>query len=526
MIAKSLALIRAALTKWRFAFLLALVMLVFEYSVIFGIIALTPKDHFWLGATITNSSDTAVYLSYLEQSANSLFLHNFFAGPDHIARLDPFWSLGGLLVRLGLSPVFAHELLRVFTTIILAFAIFATAKSVTRAKKHAQVTSWLMLSGLSTGWLYSVFMSIAGLWKFGSPVPSDLSNEFALAPILLGGAHMILSPALLLLNTRWIWQIINKERALTVLPILTIAYHAGFHPYYIPIYGLIAIFALVKNINPRSLKSFLIINLSLIPGATYYLYLILRDPKFREHHLIANTLPLDPLWMWLIMLLPIIIAYVWILWHKNKINLDGKAWVWAWLASAIICFILPLPWNRKFTSTLLPALVILTLPFWLRVYDGLKPKTDFILKCALTILLAFPFLHLMQSQLALASDPFWNRYFYAQNQTLAAWNILKPASDINPIISTDLYTCLWIPAYSGKYVWIGHNHETPNFEQRYTDYQVWQNTTSSRIFNDFLDNNRINGVLTDKNSYNDLFNNNWILEYNEKNISLWTRKLD
>ncbi|MBD3281961.1 hypothetical protein GF391_04420 [Candidatus Uhrbacteria bacterium] len=510
--------------KWSYAFILAGVMLAFQYATIFGIIVLTPPDHSWLGATITNASDTGVYINYINQASESLLLKNFYAEADHIARFDPFWTVGGLFVRMGATPILAHEILRILTTIILAFAIFATAKSVTKNPRDARLTSLLMLFGLSTGWIYSVYMSITNSWAVDSLVPSDLSNEFALIPILLGGAHMILSPALLMLNTRWLWQIITQNRKPTAIPWLTIACHVSFHPYYIPIYGLISLLAFAYTKTKKSLLRFLVLNSAMLPGAIYYLYLIFKDNKLREHHLITNTLPLDPFWMWLIMLLPIIIAYIWILWNKANLDLSGKTWVWIWLLSAIICMFLPLPWNRKFQQALLPALVILTLPLWLFIYHSLKPKTDFVLKAAFIILLAFPFLHLMQSQLALATDPAWNKYFYVSNATITAWDKLKAAPSDSLTISTSLYTCLWTPANTKKRVWIGHNHETPNFLSRFADYQAWRRTTSTNDFNNFLDDNGITHVITDKNRYTDLFNNNWQVDYNKQNISLWSRK--
>ena len=261
----------------------------------------------------------------------------------------------------------------------------------------------------------------------------------------------------------------------------------------------------------------------MLPGAAYYIYLILKDSKLREHHLVTNTLPLDPVWMWLITLLPLIIACIWLLWKKIQINSHKNIWVYVWLISAIICIMLPLPWSRKFTQALLPALVLITLPFWLNIYDNLKPKTDKIIKISLAFLLFFPFLHILQSQFGLATDPAWNRYFYVDKQTQKAWDILKMEPNNSLVISTDLYTNLWTPAYTGKYVWIGHNHETPDFINRFNDYKNWRNNESAIIFNDFLKNKEITHVLTHNNKYSDLFNGDWRLIFHEENISVWKK---
>jgi hypothetical protein len=519
----SISILRAALTKWRFAFVLSLAILTFQYSVIFGINILTPANHSWLGATITNPSDTGVYINYLNQAKSSLFLQNYFSNPAHISRFDLFWSLGGQLGKLGLSPIQNHELLRIIATIVLGFAIFASARSVTKTEQDAQIGSWLMISGVSMGWLYSVFMSVSNLWQFGSLVPADLSNEFAVAPILLGGAHMILSFAFLLLGTRWIWQAINQNEQIKTYQWLIIAFHVGFHPYYIPIYGLISIFALIK-VKLSHLKQFLIFNLALLPGAVYGVYLIMIDSKFREHHLIINNLPLDPVWMWLIILFPFIIAFIWMLHKKYTLTTPRNSWIYAWIFAAMICIILPFPWNRKFTQALLPALVMLTLPFWLSIFHSLKPKVDLILKLSLILLLLFPFLHLTQSQIALGSDPAWYQYFYVKNETKNAWNLLNDPPTNGLIACTNLYNCLWTPAFTQKHVWIGHNHETPDFINRFYMQQAWRKTNDSQFFNDFLEQNNITHVIADKNDYIELFSSAWQMDFHEGNISVWSKK--
>ena len=228
--------------------------------------------------------------------------------------------------------------------------------------------------------------------------------------------------------------------------------------------------------------------------------------------------------MWLIILFPIIIAYTWMLWKKDTLETSNNFWIYAWIVAVIICIISPLPWDRKFTQALLPALVMLTLPFWLSIYHSLKPKTDLILKISCIALLFFPFLHLMQSQFALGADPAWNRYFYAKQETKNAWNVLRDIPQNSSIICTDLYTCLWTPAFTERYVWIGHNHETPDFLNRFPDYQAWRKTNDSQFFNIFLEQNHITHVICDKDDYIQLFSPDWQMDYREAHVSVWSRK--
>lgn len=521
------------LKNWWFGLFLAACLIVFEILTVAVPILGTPPGYRWLGAGIFNTGDMAVYLNYLAQTKYSFLITNLFNNLPQIPRFDLFWSTGGLLVRAGLPPLWTHEILRWLCTVILGLAIYATATAVTKTEKHARITSLLIISGLSTGWIYDLWMGLINKWTPRSPATADLASEFAVAPTLLGGAHMILSLALQLLIVRWIWEAIfsiNKKNLLyACLGILALS---AFHPYFIPLFGLISLIAFFASLKSHKWKMPLfytfLINLSLLPSALYYFWIIANDQGFRIHQTQINSLPLDVWYFWIIMLAPFILAVVWMVYRRQCT--DTK-WVMTWVIAALVCMLLPFPWTRKYTQGLLPALVLLTLPFWLMLADKISSRKIILpLKACLIILIAFPYIHLFQTQVFMVTDLYWSKNFYRSNEVFKAWDYIKQTSKNNDLLlATDQWSNYWTPAYTTQKVWIGHEHETPDFKSRITPYLDWTKTSDATSFESYLDKTPVTTIITaDPNQVERLktmMNGNmWEEIYKSAGAAVWQRK--
>lgn len=517
---------------WWFGIFLGVCLIGFEVITLLLPILSTPNDFRWLGAGIFNTGDMAVYLNYLAQGKDSILISNLYNNLIQSPRFDLFWSTGGLLVRWGLTPLWAHEILRWISTLVLGLAVYATAKAVTKTESHARVASFLIISGLSTGWLYDVWMGLTAGWTHRSPATADLASEFAIAPTVLGGAHMILSLALQLLIVRWIWESILGNKKSFFYGCLATFVLSAFHPYYIPLIGLITVITFVLNRQSvpwqASLSKTLLINLSMLPATLYYFWIFLNDAGFRTHQTNANILPLDAWYFWLVMLLPFFIALVWMI---VKSNFNSNKWVVLWITTAVLCMLLPFPWTRKFTQGLLPALIILTLPFWLTLADKLQSKNIIVpLKACLVIALFFPYIHLFQTQGFMATDPYWSKNFYKSESLFEAWKFAKNTSSPDDLILTsDQWSNYWTPVYTSRKVWIGHEHETPDFKNRINAYQEWTNTNDQNIFQNYLKHTPVALIIaadpTETDRFQRLINHDrWFLAFKNAQTSVWKIK--
>lgn len=418
-----------------------------------------PSGMRWLGDTMQNSSDVAVYLSYLTQGASGrTLLKNLFAVESHAARFDLIWSSLGVIARSGIPPVVIHEAARWAFSAILVLAIYFAAREITAKEKDARLATLLAIGGVGAGWLYSVWLGSLGLWTPDTYAAADVVTEFSVAPTLLGGAHMILSMALLITGLRKLWD----DR---VTPALLIAWSIllAFHPYFVPFYILATILAIGWRKKLVIGHWFLVI--PLLPAALIYAPLAF-DPVFRTHHLVVNDLPLAPLASWFATLLPFALALAWRV--KKRIAISPRErWLVAWIVSALACLLLPIPWKRKYTEGLGVALVFLTLPAWLAARDWAIAERSRLAKVAtgsaLFLAAFFTPLHLLASHLAWIGDPARQKWFYQPTAVFEAWTFLRNASTSRVILSDDRWVNIWTPAYSGRTVWVAHDHETPDY---------------------------------------------------------------
>ena len=520
----------------RFPLVLGLVAVTLEACLSLVIWLSAPPQTRWLGDTIQNSSDQAVYLSEILQGASGhLLLHNLYAVESHAPRFDLVWSTLGWIAQSGLSPLLIHEIARWIFTILLAFAVYAAAASVASTERNAHLASILLFCGVGTGWIHSVALGMRHLWTPLTYTAPDLVTEFAIAPILMGGAHMILSLALLVTGVRLTWNAWADRssrtawRASLVLGTLFL-----FHPYFVVLFGILCLIAFAWNCTglsfPRFLRLALPFAASILPASAVYVPLFY-DPVFRTHHLTANILPLGGWAVWIATLFPFIIALVW-RWKKRVELKRSEYWLVAWTISAIIAMLLPLPWIRKLTEGLIIPCILLTLPAWTALRDRLiKKPLSHLMSAALLLCAALGPLHLFSSQLVWISKPDTKNWFYASQNLFDAWSALRTSSSPTSTIITsdDMWVNVWTPAYAERTTWVAHDHETPTFWDKRRQWQNLMTTADPVVANRILDDAYITHLLTTSSSSAERFRKflspaSWFVGFRSGSVTLFQRK--
>ncbi len=449
--------------------------LLFTWLLIYG----EPAGTRWLGDTLQNSGDAAVYLAYIRQG--SWLLANPFAVEPHALRFDLIWSsLSMIHAWTRLPPVLIHEAARWLATIALAFSIHAAARSVAKDEREARFASLLAAGGIGLGWLYSAAIGAANQWTLKTDGAPDIVSEFSVAPNLLGGAHLILSVALLLYVMRGIWDIHDDARRRIWPVMLAVLALTSFHPYFIPLVVAVIFVAWTKRLRDAAhhrgaLARPLLLALSLLPSLAYYLWLF-TDQFFRQHQLETNYLPLASWDRWIFVLLPSVLALAWIaLQHdRRRLFLKNSRWCVAWLAAAaVLALFLPVPWSRKLTEGLMIPLVFITLPFWSALVGSLPRLARNLLMAGL--IGAAP-LHLFASQVAWLEYPEHARWFNRPAAVFRAWSFLETRPGA-VIVSDDAWTNVWTPAWTGRRAWVGHNHETPDYKNKVA---IWKELFTAR----------------------------------------------
>ena len=432
----------------RFPLMLALGLVCFELLVV-GIAAFgQPEGTRWLGSTIMNSSDAAVYLNYIKQG--SLWLTNLYAVEPSVVRFDLFWStLSAIHSITGVSPIVIHELARVLATVALAFSLYAASRSLTDNPRSALFASFLASCGVGLGWLLSVGLGAGIVMLPHDLIIPDLHTEFSVAPSLLGGAHMILSIALLLFIVRAIWTDTKNQRWIATA--LAIAVLTLFHPYFIPLLGTLMLFRKRAILIP-----------ALLPAILYYANLM-NDPTFKLHHFGSNELPLSHPVAWIFTLAPAIAGLLWMKQRPEwKSWLKQCDWCIAWIVAAtLLAVFLPVPWSRKLTEGLVIPIVFLTLPAWQALAAWFKRIWA---PYFYIIALLSPF-YLLMSQFHWNHSTDFPHAFNQPNDVFTAWSYLESKNE-SVTLSDDDGVALWTPAWTGQTTYYGHPHETPFYEEK------------------------------------------------------------
>lgn len=493
-----------------------------------------PPGQRWLGNNILFPNDTAVYLSYLEQgSQGRINLSNLYAIEPHSRRLDSFWSALGIASRLGIPTLVTHEVARWLATIFLAFAIFFAVRRIPGIGKNAAFVTWVAIFGVGLGWLYTLGIYAFGTWNIDTRIAADVGTDFSVFPLLFCGPHMILSLGLLLFSLNLSWDGITKvNQKSCILAALVSAALFSFHPYFVPlvtIFWLIALIFCAKKIERRLLVCVGILALALVPATIIYLPLYF-DPTFRIHHLEINTLPLAPALSWAFTLAPFSLALAWQ--RRNPTSDESADWVLAWMTTALICLILPFPWKRKFLAGGGVWLVIMTWRFWVWIKDAVLAKSfpwqRGWLAGIVVLGLGLSSFQLLISQIKWSTDPARAKWFYRPDELFMAWDEIKLNSGSGTIVVTDdFWTNNFTPAYTGRRVLIGHDHETPRYDEK---IKSWKSNFINGDANQglaYLNSNQITHLILTLPDMRDrltepLQNTGWIKSLSNESVDLWT----
>lgn len=436
-------------------------MILFELAVIALLVFGQPAGFRWLGGTLQSPDDAAFYLAEIREG--ELLIRNPHAVEPHARRFDLVWSTLALTHRLtGASPVLLQELARIAFTILLAFAIYGAAQSVAANEADARLGALLATGGIGLGWLHTVLLGLMGVV---GPAAPDVGREFAVGPTLLGGAHLILSTALLLIAVRGVWRDVHDRMRVSWQTIVASVLLTTFHPYFLPLIAAIIFVAWMKQLARRPARReahrpALILGLCLVPAALAYGWLF-RDEVFAAKSL-QNVVTFGSASGWLFALLPAFIALGWIVSTQDRDEkpFNASRWCIVWLGTAFVLMLaLPVPWRGKLLEGLMIPIALLTLPAWTALFKKIpKPASIAVLAfvVAATPLLFFA------SHMKWLADPVRVATLGQPSAVFRAWQFL----DTQPgavVLADNRKLDMWSPARARVTAWLGHPAETPGY---------------------------------------------------------------
>ncbi len=457
------------LRRLLFPFLLALGLIVVQIFLAWFINRQAGPDRIWLGDYLWNSADQAVYFTYIEQAKQgALTFRNLYAPveADRFVHLL-FVPIGWLAALFHLTPLWAHELGRWLVTFISVYLLYRIAQTMTKDERDARIATATIVLGGGIGWMVVVYQALNGIFPADFSAPADVTSETFFFPTIIGGAHIMLSTALLAYGLHRLWIELEPDSRSHVRSLVSIAALFALHPYFVPLVGLyVLVLMLFKRLPWRYiLKLACIYGVPLLLAIAPHAWSQWHDP-YRRFFIQENHLPLGSLMANIFSFLPWIGFIAWRV-RKHPLKKEER-WIIAWVVVALILISIPsLHFKRKMLEGLAIGIILLAFPVWKDVLRWAK-RTGKIAHMGMWAMILLSPLSLVQSQAAWVTRPMGrgDEFFMSQDLVLA-WQWLRTSTPGDAVIlPDDAWVGVWTPPNSERYVWIGHDHETPEWRKR------------------------------------------------------------
>ena len=243
-----------------------------------------------------------------------------------------------------------------------------------------------------------------------------------------------------------------------------------FHPFNGPtVYLVLATYLVIlffwrRKIYWLYLKHYFILTIIPIP-VVLYLYLLSQADWVIQQWSAQNILPSPSIWMYVIGYGFILLLALGGLWISLKKPDNKRFFLVAWLVTSAMLLYIPLTFQRRMSEGLHIPLAILASLAIFHIVDQLNIKGNSLnIKKFGFIMFLFVFLPLSNIQI-LGQDIYLYQTkktlpYYLYKEEVAAMHWLKQNIRQNEIIFSSYYMGNYIPAYSGRIVWIGHGPQT------------------------------------------------------------------
>lgn len=427
------------------------------------------------GAPLVNQGDYFVYLSYIEQGKNNVFVKNLY---DYQAESSPLFSplwFGVGQVAILVGNIVSYHIFRIIFTGLFIAVVWWWLKQIFDNYKQRLFTLMMLLF---SGGLGIFFLS---LWPNADISPVDLwvseSNTFLSlnqGPLFSLSQILILSVLGLFIkgyktkNTKLIFSSSILNLFLIII-----------HPYELVIVNiLLSLWAIFKYIATKDKIVFKYIGaiyISSILAGLYYLWL-LQDPsmaKYNANNIVASRNILEYIFGFggLLVLSTLGIYYS----FKNKLlDNDYLKMIIIWSVAGWIMVYLPLDFNRRLSNGWHMPMTILSSLALFYFYKKIPNLLRYGFIAVLVIILSFDTLY----QIALNTNDVYSgqnkNSFYINKARKITYEIINKNTTNESIILTRGIDGNWLPAFVSAKVYMGHIAQTWQTELKNKEvYDLW-----------------------------------------------------
>lgn len=448
-------------------------MFITTVAYVFGYFA-RPDSAVYSGIHFVVPGDVNTYFAFIEQARQGNFLfENLYTSESQEALLfQPHWLVLGWIAKLfSASSLFVFHLGRILLLIPLGIIVYKIIAYFFSDLLHRKIA-----------YLFVFFTS--GLGVFFNPFLFDPNNleehptdiwvpESITFSTAYQSPHLVLSLVLLLVALFCIMRALYEHsRKHAVWAGVAAAFLVLTHPFYgVTVATLFFVWAGFLMLRGRKfdlqfVKYGLIIAGITLPAVVYYWWLYGQSYVLAEWSR-QNILPSPSLWMYLIgfgLLLPLAI------YGAFKGKSDKKIWMLTlWVVAIFILVYLPFDFQRRLIESVHIPLALLAATAGVGLYQKAR-KRSWMLASGLAIF-GIVFLPMTNEQLVLQDFLDYSTKkeypYYIPQDDMAGFGWIKENVAEDQIVFSSFYSGNFIPAYSGRRVFVGHGPQTIFLQEKF-----------------------------------------------------------
>lgn len=443
------------------------------------------KELVFLGRRVVNSQDVYTYLAFIEQAkqGKNLFA-NLYTTEKQVERLfRPSYLLIGKTAKLlGLSSIAAYHFFRIILNLIFFYVLYKFLANFFAEKWKKLFAFIIVLSSSGLGYLL-------GKWAVNSV---DLWVPEAITFMSLAEApHFILSQILMIL---FFFNFLKKRYFLSGIFIFLLSFE---HPYnLVPMLFTIVTFLLWKRgFSLSTLWIFIFSGL----GLGYQLLELITNPVLKTWSAQNILLSPDPVNYFVGFGLLIFLALIG---GENYLQDDKeeKSLIIVWFAASLILPFFPVNFQRRFIEGAHIPLAILASEGLFFLVNK-QAKTSRLIFIGITIfILALSSISLVIRDIKDISKESTAGYYYfilKEEKTALSW--LKENSKIDDGIMANWFYGNIIPGLTGRRVYLGHKIQTPDFDKKVEQINLFLLNKDDDSAYKFLKENNLKYIFLGKN---------------------------
>lgn len=534
--------------EWKFVGLFSLIIIIITFLPNLVGIFTAPSDTVFWGLQTTNSRDTPVYYSWIEQAKDGhlLFKNLYTSETEPRFIFDPFWLGVGLFAKIfSLSGFAAYQLARIFLIpvfLAVAYIFISYFFKETKTKKICFIL--LIFSSGISGLLWPfVEIGASNFW----PPPMDLwSSESSTFYTLYHSPHFITSLLLTVLIFFILLQSFEKKKYLySFLAGFAALFLFFFHPYHVPtIFVIPGLYVAIQSIKKSSIrwdlvKHYIILITVSSPAILYHLW-ALNTFWTRQQFALQNNLLTPPFYNFLLsygfLFIFGILGFFILLLKKEKS--DKEFFLLVWFPAQIILPYLPfLNFQRKMIEGLhfvMVLMAIIGLSFLKNFLERKnlisfsRPKILLSILLLLSLLFFFSSYYILVRDIKLYRD--YNSFVFLKKEMIGAMAWLKNNTPEESIIFSSYDSGNVIPAFGVRPVFLGSNGNTALSGKKTEQVELFFQKYGDRTRTAFLKINKIDYLFfgseektvanfnPDEDKYlENVYQNNEVIIYKVKN---------